>query len=368
MPCPLTRPIPLQPAPTECVVRAQASQLLGRATALIVCDWGAAAADARVLQSALAMALLKPVLVLGEFEDSDPKVMRLLHGQDDIAVGTTHCATQTQPAYFCCLHLYRDAAICAVLLLTENVLADTVAMRAAAEAARFDHLLVPVLLSSRGYSYEKAVPALRELQLPGFAAAELDPMRNKLLEVLPNTIAVDWRPEGGANGTAAAANEIVGRINGRPRTQRRRSSSSSKGSNRGKSKSKLTATETGDVPGPIPGTEPSSASSCASAPPPPLMTSSGEEGSASVSSPVRQHIQGTQRPSAGPPSSEPSTSSRDFKPFERSPGWSESSKQSRSGKNAEICVSAGKPFQQGSPSAREWPKSSTERELKLTTL
>ena len=56
---------------------------------------------------------------------------------------------------------------------------------------------------------------LKAMQLPatgGRSTTEMAAMAARLAEALPNTIAVDWRPEGGPIGTAAAAKEVAGRL------------------------------------------------------------------------------------------------------------------------------------------------------------
>lgn len=107
------------------------------------------------------------------------------------------------------------ASTALVLLLSQGVLADQDAMAEVYHAIQHDRLVVPVYVHSRGYIYSEARKAILEFKaswMRRLPPQEADEVTTVLLDVITNTIAVDWRPDGGQNQTAAAIQEIMSRI------------------------------------------------------------------------------------------------------------------------------------------------------------
>ena len=99
-----------------------------------------------------------------------------------------------------------------VLLLTKGVLADNAAMAEAYQAIKHGCVVVPICVAGRGYDYSTASGALASLDALWAPEEEAPRVPGALLSVIPNTISVDWRPEGGQNQTAAAVAEVAERI------------------------------------------------------------------------------------------------------------------------------------------------------------
>jgi len=150
---------------------------------VILCDQKVALTEARVLQTELSKELRKPVLIGGGL--SETFVMKTIKESKDFVV---------------------------VLLLTDRVLSCGHAMTEAAAAVKAERLLVPVMLAGFGYGYHMAHPWLSELELDGHTPEEMAEARKALLDVIPNTIAVDWDPALGSGLARAAAKEIRGRL------------------------------------------------------------------------------------------------------------------------------------------------------------
>ena len=133
---------------------------------VVLCDRSAVHAEARVLQVELSKVLQRPVLVGGDLEEK-------------IVLKTIEEA---------------DHEVVVALLMTAEVLADSDAMLEAAAAVKADRLLVPVMVYGYGYGYHMAHPMINKLELDGFSTEEMTEARKALLDVIPNTIAVDWNP------------------------------------------------------------------------------------------------------------------------------------------------------------------------------
>ena len=133
---------------------------------VVLCDRSAVHAEARVLQVELSKVLQRPVLVGGDLEEK-------------IVLKTIEEA---------------DHEVVVALLMTAEVLANSDAMLEAAAAVKADRLLVPVMVYGYGYGYHMAHPMINKLELDGFSTEEMTEARKALLDVIPNTIAVDWNP------------------------------------------------------------------------------------------------------------------------------------------------------------------------------
>ena len=50
------------------------------------------------------------------------------------------------------------------------------------------------MMANMGYGYHMAHPMISKLELDGHSPEEMAETRKALLDVIPNTIAVDWNP------------------------------------------------------------------------------------------------------------------------------------------------------------------------------
>ena len=99
-----------------------------------------------------------------------------------------------------------------VLLLTKEVLEDDDAMAVAYHAIKCGSTLVPINLAGQGYDYGSAHASILKIQAEWLPEEEREAVPKALLNVLPNSICVDWRPNGGENQTKAAVEEVARRI------------------------------------------------------------------------------------------------------------------------------------------------------------
>ena len=53
---------------------------------------------------------------------------------------------------------------------------------------------MPVMMANMGYGYHMAYPMISELEFEGHSPEETIETRKAMLDVIPNTIAVDWNP------------------------------------------------------------------------------------------------------------------------------------------------------------------------------
>jgi len=177
------------PSTTEC--SQQRHGRLSSCAAVVSYERGAMFADARVIQSELSIGLRRPVFA-GERGEAIAEIDKGI-GEDG------------------------EASTALVLLLSQGVLADQDAMAEVYHAIQLHRLVVPVYVHSRGYNYAEARNAILEFNASWMRQTCSSPETGKeisaaLIDVITNTIAVDWRPDGGYNQTAAAIEEITARI------------------------------------------------------------------------------------------------------------------------------------------------------------
>jgi len=155
----------------------------GNAPALVLSfDRSAAASEARVIQSELSSKLMEPV----------------------------HMAVE--PGETIDLLMLEKPGAAVILLLTKDVFADQAAVHEVYHAIKNDAAVVPICVAGRGYDYASASSMLSNLTASWASPQEEADVHATLLSVVPNTISIDWRPEGGDNQTAAAVAEAAARI------------------------------------------------------------------------------------------------------------------------------------------------------------
>jgi len=141
---------------------------------------GGTVANARVIQSELSARLEKPVYTGDK--------------------GEALAALEASPECF------------VVLLLTRGVLADQEAMAEVYQGITLGRHVVPIYVHGGGYDYAAAHDAIVKFQ-PSWATSDATQVDAQLEDVITNMIAIDWRPDGGYNQTAAAIQELVARNN-----------------------------------------------------------------------------------------------------------------------------------------------------------
>jgi len=160
-------------------VRGSMLKRAGEYGAVILCNRENGAAHSRAMQSELSLVLEKPVL-FGTDGKSPTDVIK----EKDVVV---------------------------VLMLTQGVLDDKEAMGTAAVAVEAGRLLVPVLVVGSGYAFHQA-HSVANLEFDEIELRQMRTTREQLKDLMTNTIAIEWRPDGGENMARAAIAEIKTRM------------------------------------------------------------------------------------------------------------------------------------------------------------
>jgi len=216
----------------------------GLVAACIACHREEAIAEARVLQTALSIRCqCRVALGASSPLTATRTVANLLRFSGG---GASEPSLFVAPA---------EEAASLVILLTKSTLQSPECLFAAARAINAGTPVVLVLLQGRGYSFPDAQLLLSDLRahLPPAAlesfegyldaaglplsredaplsangASRVEDVQAQLLDTIPNVIAINWAPEGGANRLAATVEDIFRRLPDLTAAAKQRSRSSS---------------------------------------------------------------------------------------------------------------------------------------------